>query len=178
MSCYNNVPYETAIRKCESYKPRTSEDGIGALPPYYAKKYFWDNHLLGEWEITRDAKVKPFKDVLAFRKIVEFQRDIPINLKGNMWELEDSLKKIIYWDRSPKEGDGAWHIRIELIDPNGEKFDREFQSIPTNRKLSLKENPSDILNLDISMILRNRTPSLATRLSNKQKRLLGGNPIF
>ncbi|GJZ40860.1 hypothetical protein Tco_0587746 [Tanacetum coccineum] len=95
-----------------------------------------------------------------------------------MWELEDSLKKRIYWDRPPKEGDGAWHIRIELIDPDGEKFDREFQSIPTNRKLSLKENPSGILNLDISMILRNRTPSLATRLSNKQKRLLGGNPIF
>ncbi|GJV00005.1 MAK10-like protein [Tanacetum coccineum] len=77
----DNVPYWTTIGKRESYKPQTSEDGIG-MP------------------------------------------------------------------RLPKEGDGAWHIRIELIDPDGEKFDRAFQSIPTNRKLSLKENPSDILNFD------------------------------
>ncbi|GJR25942.1 MAK10-like protein [Tanacetum coccineum] len=73
---------------------------------------------------------------------------IPINLKGNMWESEDLIENPINWNRLPKEGDGAWHIRIELIDPDGEKFDRAFQSIPTNRRLSLKENPSDILNLD------------------------------
>ncbi|GKE17668.1 MAK10-like protein [Tanacetum coccineum] len=99
-------------------------------------------------EIARDAEVNPFNDVLVFRKMVEFLGDIPINLKENMWESEDSLEKRIDWDRPPKEGDGAWHIRIELIDPDGEKFDRAFQSILTNRKLSLKENPSDILNLD------------------------------
>ncbi|GJW84386.1 hypothetical protein Tco_0157531 [Tanacetum coccineum] len=46
-------------------------------------------------------------------------------------------------NRPPKKGDGAWHIRIELIDPDGENFDRAFQSIPTTRKLSPKENPSD-----------------------------------
>ncbi|GKF66385.1 hypothetical protein Tco_0192902, partial [Tanacetum coccineum] len=52
------------------------------------------------------------------------------------------------FDPGKKEGDGACHIRIELIDPDGEKFDRAFQSIPTNRRLSLKENLSEILNLD------------------------------
>ncbi|GJX83131.1 hypothetical protein Tco_0332612 [Tanacetum coccineum] len=110
--------------------------------------YFWNNHLPGEWEIARDAELNPFKDVLVFRKIVEFLGAIPINLKGNRWESEDLVEKPSNWNRPPKEGDGAWHIRIELIDPDGDKFDRAFQSIPTNKKLSLKENPSDILNLD------------------------------
>ncbi|GKC52237.1 hypothetical protein Tco_1074982 [Tanacetum coccineum] len=65
-----------------------------------------------------------------------------------MWESEDMIDKKIDWNKPPKEGDGAWHIRIELIDPDGEKFDRVFQSIPTTRKLSEKEKPSDILDLE------------------------------
>ncbi|GJT18325.1 hypothetical protein Tco_0877031 [Tanacetum coccineum] len=45
---------------------------------------FMDYHLPEEWEIARDAKLNPFKDVLVFRKMVEFLGTIPINLKGNM----------------------------------------------------------------------------------------------
>ncbi|GJZ97214.1 MAK10-like protein [Tanacetum coccineum] len=144
----DNEPYWTTIGKHESYKPRTRKDGIGAQPPYYAKRDFWNNHLPGEWGIARDAEVNPFKDVLVFRQMVEFLGAIPINLKGNIWEVEDLIENLINWNRPPKEGDGAWHIRIELIDPDREKFGRAFQSILTNRRLSLKENPSDILNLD------------------------------
>ncbi|GJR79188.1 reverse transcriptase domain-containing protein [Tanacetum coccineum] len=73
--------------------------------------------------------------------MVEFLGAIPINLKGNMWESEETLDNKIDWSKPPKRGDGTWHIRIELIDPDGEKFDRAFQSIPTTRKLSAKENP-------------------------------------
>ncbi|GJT50476.1 MAK10-like protein [Tanacetum coccineum] len=51
---------------------------------------------------------------------------IPINLKGNIWESEDVIENRIDWNRPPKGGDGAWHIRIELINPDGEKFDRLF----------------------------------------------------
>ncbi|GJW77411.1 hypothetical protein Tco_0139093 [Tanacetum coccineum] len=40
----DNVPYWTTIGKCESYRPRTSKDGISARPPYYAKRDCWDNH--------------------------------------------------------------------------------------------------------------------------------------
>ncbi|GKE08475.1 hypothetical protein Tco_1412026 [Tanacetum coccineum] len=65
-----------------------------------------------------------------------------------MWESEEVIDNKMDWDRPPKEGDGAWHIRIELIDLDGENFDRAFQSILATRKLSSKENPSDILNLD------------------------------
>ncbi|GKE08492.1 MAK10-like protein [Tanacetum coccineum] len=78
------APYWTTLGKQESYTPRPSTDGIGARPPYYAKKDFVDHHLPGEWEIARDAELNPFKDVLIFRRMVEFLGVIPINLKGNM----------------------------------------------------------------------------------------------
>ncbi|GJR30562.1 hypothetical protein Tco_0326960 [Tanacetum coccineum] len=63
-------------------------------------------------------------------------------------ELEDMIDKKKDCKKPPKEGDGAWHSRIELIDPDGERFDRVFQSIPATRKLSEKEKPSDILDLE------------------------------
>ncbi|GJV48614.1 MAK10-like protein [Tanacetum coccineum] len=40
---------------------------------------------LGEWEIARDVEINPFKDVLVFRRMVEFLGAIPINLKSNMF---------------------------------------------------------------------------------------------
>ncbi|GKA18551.1 hypothetical protein Tco_0698466 [Tanacetum coccineum] len=66
-----------------------------------------DNHLPGEWEIARDAEVNPFKDILVFRKMVEFLRAIPINLKRNMRESEEVTDNKMDWDRPTKEGDGA-----------------------------------------------------------------------
>ncbi|GKC39008.1 MAK10-like protein, partial [Tanacetum coccineum] len=36
----DNVPYWTTIGKRKAYKPQTSEDGISARPPYYAKRDF------------------------------------------------------------------------------------------------------------------------------------------
>nr|GEW30620.1 MAK10-like protein [Tanacetum cinerariifolium] len=40
-----NIPYWTTIGKRESYTPRPSTDGIGARPPYDAKKDFMNHHL-------------------------------------------------------------------------------------------------------------------------------------
>ncbi|GJY48094.1 hypothetical protein Tco_0438050 [Tanacetum coccineum] len=69
---------------------------------------------------------QPSTDGIVFRKMVDFLGTIPINLKGNMWEPEDLIVNKMDWSRPPKEGDGVWHIRIELIDPDGEKFNRAF----------------------------------------------------
>ncbi|GJU66168.1 MAK10-like protein [Tanacetum coccineum] len=79
-----NIPYWTTIGKCESYTPRPSTDGIGARPPYDAQKDFMNHHSPEEWEIARDTELNPFKDILVFRKIVEFLGTIHVNLKGNM----------------------------------------------------------------------------------------------
>ncbi|GJU04167.1 MAK10-like protein [Tanacetum coccineum] len=73
---------------------------------------------------------------------------IPINLKRNMWELEDLIENPINWDKPPKNGDGAWHAKIRLIDPDGEEFTKTLQSIPTSKKLSERESPREIINLD------------------------------
>ncbi|GKC84093.1 MAK10-like protein [Tanacetum coccineum] len=107
---------------------------------------------LGDEEIpywtTLEIPCSTHWNVLVFRKMVEFLGVIPINLKENKWESKELIKKNIDWNKPPKEGDGAWHIRIELIDPDGERFKKTFQSIPTTRMLSEKENPSEIINLD------------------------------
>ncbi|GKE34829.1 MAK10-like protein, partial [Tanacetum coccineum] len=109
---------------------------------------FLDCHLPGEWEIARDAKLNSFKDFLVFRRMVELLGAIPINLKSNMWELEDLIKKPINWDKPPKNRDGAWHAKIRLIDPDEEEFTKNLQSIPTTRKFFERESPREIINLD------------------------------
>ncbi|GJV08029.1 zinc finger, CCHC-type containing protein [Tanacetum coccineum] len=102
---------------------------------------FLDYHLPGEWKIARDAKINSFKDVLVFRRMVEFLGALPINLKRNMWESKDLIENPINWDKPPKDGDGAWHAKIRIIDPDGEEFTKTLQSIPTTRKLSERESP-------------------------------------
>ncbi|GJS96909.1 MAK10-like protein [Tanacetum coccineum] len=148
IDCEEEAPYWTTLGKRESYKPRPYLDGIGARTPYYARKDFLDCHLLREWEIARDAELNPFKDTLVFRRMVEFLGAIPINLKSNMWESEDLIKKPINWDKPPKNGDGAWHTKIRLIDLDEEEFTKTLQSIPTSRKLSERESPREIIELD------------------------------
>ncbi|GJZ32160.1 MAK10-like protein [Tanacetum coccineum] len=76
---------------------------------------------------------------------------IPIKLKRNMWESEDVIKNPINWDRPPKNEDGAWHSKIRLIDPGGEEFTKTLQSIPTTRKLSEREIPREIIDVDHCM---------------------------
>ncbi|GKG16473.1 hypothetical protein Tco_0361430 [Tanacetum coccineum] len=105
-------------------------------------------HLPGEWEITRDAEINPFKGVLVFRRMVEFLGALPINLNGNMWESEDLIENPINWDKPPKNEDGACHAKIRLIDPHVKEFTKTFQSIPTSRKNFEKENPGEIIDLD------------------------------
>ncbi|GJZ25859.1 MAK10-like protein [Tanacetum coccineum] len=118
--CEEEVPYWTTLGKRESYKPRPSLYGVGAQTPYYARKEFMNCYLLGDWEIARDAEINPFKDVLN-----------PIN-----------------WEKPPKNGDGEWHAKIRIIDPDGEVFTKTFQSIPTSRKLSEKEESRETSTLD------------------------------
>ncbi|GJZ41671.1 MAK10-like protein [Tanacetum coccineum] len=142
------APYWTTLGKMKSYKPRPNSDGVGARTSYYARKDFLDCHLPEEWKIARDVELNPFKDTLVFRRMVEFLGAIPINLKSNMWESEDLIKNPINWDKPPKNGDGAWHAKIRLIDPNGEEFTKTLQSIPTTRKLSERESPREIIDLD------------------------------
>ncbi|GJZ56620.1 hypothetical protein Tco_0611813 [Tanacetum coccineum] len=60
-----------------------------------------------------------------------------------MWESEDLIDKKIDWNKPPKEKDCAWHIKIEMIDLDGEKFERIFQSTLTTRKWVSDEEPEE-----------------------------------
>nr|GEY70165.1 hypothetical protein [Tanacetum cinerariifolium]GEY70883.1 hypothetical protein [Tanacetum cinerariifolium] len=65
-----------------------------------------ENHINPDLEISRDAELNPFKDTLVFRRMLEFLGAIPINLKCNMWESDDLIKKPIDWSKPPKTGMG------------------------------------------------------------------------
>ncbi|GJW94300.1 putative ribonuclease H-like domain-containing protein [Tanacetum coccineum] len=75
----------------------------------------------------------------------------------------------------PRGGDGVLHTRMELIDLDGENFDRIYRTMPTTRKLFEKDDPSDIIDLDHLYDSYVVTLSLARRLVNKEKRFVGGN---
>ncbi|GJV37720.1 MAK10-like protein [Tanacetum coccineum] len=85
----------SAVIDCKKAKIAVGEGITRCLTPLLCKKDFMNHHFPGEWEIARDAELNPFKDILAFRKTVEFLGAIPINLKGNMWESEELIEKII-----------------------------------------------------------------------------------
>nr|GEU32543.1 reverse transcriptase domain-containing protein [Tanacetum cinerariifolium] len=74
---------------------KVEKSPVSAKPPYYTRKDFIACHLPGEWEISKDAELNPFKDTLVFRRMVEFFGAIPINLKCNMWESKDLIEKPI-----------------------------------------------------------------------------------
>ncbi|GKD77678.1 MAK10-like protein [Tanacetum coccineum] len=112
------------------------------------RKDFLNCHFPEECEIARDAEINPCKDVLVFRRMVEFLGAIPIKLKSNMWESEDLINNPINWNKPPKNGDGAWHAKIRLIDPDGKEFTKTLQSILTTRKLSERESTREIIDLD------------------------------
>nr|GFA77386.1 hypothetical protein [Tanacetum cinerariifolium] len=61
------APYWTTLGKRKSYKPWPRSNGVGTQTHYYARKDFLDCHLPGEWEISRDVELNPFKDTLVFR---------------------------------------------------------------------------------------------------------------
>ncbi|GKB15983.1 hypothetical protein Tco_0849906, partial [Tanacetum coccineum] len=88
-----DVLYWITIARRKSYASRPNTDNIGAQPPYYLETYFKDTHVPGKWEMARDAELNPFKDVLVFRKMVEFLGAIPVDFKGNMLKFEDMVDK-------------------------------------------------------------------------------------
>ncbi|GKA71040.1 MAK10-like protein [Tanacetum coccineum] len=88
---------------------------LSAEIPYYARKDFLDCHLPKEWEIARDVEINAFKDVLVFRRMVEFLGAIPIKLKSNMWESEDLINKPINWNKPPKMEMGHGMPRLDSL---------------------------------------------------------------
>ncbi|GJX26877.1 hypothetical protein Tco_0233173 [Tanacetum coccineum] len=126
-------------------------------PEQTLKDIFKDLHLdLPVLEVLAHAliynaisQIRVTRSIFGVKEISLVDEEIPYwTTLGNKWESEELIKKKIDWNKPPKEGDRAWHIRIELINPDEERLKKTFQSIPTTRMLSEKENPREIINLD------------------------------
>nr|GEZ30889.1 hypothetical protein [Tanacetum cinerariifolium] len=166
------APYWTTLGKMKSYKPRPSSNGVDAQISYNTRKDFLD---LGEGitrsifdvkEVDLGEEEAPYWTMLGKRKSYKprpssngvgaqisynTRKDfelIPINLKSNMWDSDELINNPINWTKPPKNKDGTWHANIRLIDPDGEEFTKTLQSIPATRKLSKRESPREIINLD------------------------------
>ena len=68
--------------------------------------------------------------------MIEFLRVLPINLGMNKWKSENDKCKW-NWNKPPKEGDGSWHIKMTLYDPDGEKFEKSYLTKHTDGSYNL-----------------------------------------
>ncbi|GJU64524.1 DNA-directed DNA polymerase [Tanacetum coccineum] len=95
-----------------------------------------------------DMKKDPKTPLLVGRGFLATANAVIDCRMAKIAESEDLIEKPIDWSEPPKNGDGAWHAKIRIIDPHGEEFTKTLQSIPTTRKLSERESPREIINLD------------------------------
>ncbi|GJZ08034.1 putative ribonuclease H-like domain-containing protein [Tanacetum coccineum] len=66
-----------------------------------------------ERALVMEAYFNPFKNIIVFKKLVDFLGSLPVQLKNTDWGNEDHgvYKKV--------EGDGAWYTKFEVITPSG-----------------------------------------------------------
>ncbi|GJS37057.1 hypothetical protein Tco_0535439 [Tanacetum coccineum] len=116
----DEAPYWTTLRKRESYKHQPSTDEIGAKPPYYARKDFLDCYLPGEWEISKDVELNPFKDTLVFRRMVEFLGAMPIKLKLYLMRRSLEVLRKFHWMILGGRFNQLSHVSSPLLSKPGE----------------------------------------------------------
>ncbi|GJR98067.1 zinc finger, CCHC-type containing protein [Tanacetum coccineum] len=92
--------------------------------------------------LTMEAYFNPFKNIIVFKKLVDFLGSLPIQLKNTDWGNKGYgvYKKI--------EDDGSWHAKFKVITPSGQNFTRGFKTKETKGKLSEKFTSEDILKFD------------------------------
>ncbi|GJY93226.1 putative ribonuclease H-like domain-containing protein [Tanacetum coccineum] len=69
-----------------------------------------------ERALAMDAYFNPFKNIIVFKKLIDFLGSLPVQLKNTDWGNEGygTYKKV--------EGDEAWHAKFEVTNPSGRKF--------------------------------------------------------
>ncbi|GJT77018.1 putative ribonuclease H-like domain-containing protein [Tanacetum coccineum] len=95
-----------------------------------------------ERALAMEAYFNPFKNIIVFKKLIDFLGSFLVQLKntdlGN--EGYGTYKKV--------EGDEAWHAKFEVTTPSGRKFTRMFKTKKINRKLFGKFISEYILKFD------------------------------
>ena len=92
-----------------------------------------------ERALAMEVFYNPFKNVFVFHKLTDFLGSLPVQLKNLEWGPEGAS---VY---KKEEGDGEWHVKFDIVCPDGRNFARKFKTQMTNRKLSSKFQSEDIL---------------------------------
>ncbi|GJS12784.1 hypothetical protein Tco_0407256 [Tanacetum coccineum] len=95
-----------------------------------------------ERTLAMEAYFNPFKNIIIFKKLIDFLGSLLVQLKNTDWGNEE------YGTYKKTEGDGDWHAKFEVTTQSGGKFTRMFKTKKTNRKLSEKFISEDILKFD------------------------------
>ncbi|GJS96620.1 putative ribonuclease H-like domain-containing protein [Tanacetum coccineum] len=95
-----------------------------------------------ERALAMEAYFNPFKNIIVFKKLIDFLGSLPVQLKNMDWcsEGHGVYKKM--------EGDGIWHAKFDISTPSERKFTRGFKTKATKRKLSGKFTSEEILKFD------------------------------
>ncbi|GJW87133.1 hypothetical protein Tco_0162473 [Tanacetum coccineum] len=136
-----------------------------------------------ERALAMEAYFNPFKNVIVFKKLVDFLGSLPVQLKNLDWGNEGygTYKKV--------DGDGDWHARFEVVTPSGRNFNRAFKTKTTTKKLSRKFKTEDILrsydarlivwitHFDFDKIEKSRKDTLPNPLIAEYKKMNKKNTI-
>ncbi|GKA46363.1 retrovirus-related pol polyprotein from transposon TNT 1-94, partial [Tanacetum coccineum] len=125
-----------------------------------------------ERALAMEAYFNPFKNVIMFKKLVDFLGLLPVQLKNLDWGNEGygTYKKV--------DGDGDWHARFEIVTPSGRKFNRAFKTKTTTRKLSRKFKTKDVLRSPIMILIeKSRKDTLPNPLIAEYERRNKRNTI-
>ncbi|GJR47641.1 MAK10-like protein [Tanacetum coccineum] len=101
-------------------------DGVGARTPYYARKEFMDCHLPEEWELARDAKINPFKDVLMEKNSPKpSSQSPPLEnfLKGRVQGISSTWTTSMTWGTGRRDGSGGGRTRGRSGDQGDGRID-------------------------------------------------------
>ncbi|GJS81129.1 pentatricopeptide repeat-containing protein [Tanacetum coccineum] len=95
-----------------------------------------------ERALAMEAYFNPFKNIIVFKKLIDFLCSLLFQLKNTDLGSEGygTYKKV--------EGDGDWHAKFEVTTPSGRKFTRVFKTKNTDMKLSENFTSEDILKFD------------------------------
>nr|GEY09492.1 reverse transcriptase domain-containing protein [Tanacetum cinerariifolium] len=104
-----------------------------------------------ERALAMESYFNPFKNVIVFKKLVDFLGSLPVQMKNLDWGNKGygSYKKV--------DGDGDWHARFEIVTPSRRKFNRAFKTNTTTRKLSGKFKTEDVLRSPINILIEQNT---------------------
>ncbi|GJZ66153.1 putative ribonuclease H-like domain-containing protein [Tanacetum coccineum] len=122
------------------FEVRRDEDGSPMYDPVAPS--FLDIEDKMEKTLAMEAYFNPFKNIIVFKKLVDFLGSLPVHLKNTNWGNKGygMYKKI--------EGDEAWHAKFEVITASGRKFTKGFKMKETKRRLSGKFTSEDIIKFD------------------------------